>query len=150
MVSIRVEVCRDVRACSLVRKGKSKAVPLQAWSGPQGFRKLRFRDYMTTAQSGAKVVNLTHRPPLPPRKCSWYSFLLEAESTPVRSEGFCQWKIPMTPSRIEPATFRFVSQHLNHCATAVAMLYVRTIISEERIYITRGVTSQQNTVFTSS
>ena len=25
----------------------------------------------------------------------------------------------MTPAGIEPATFRFVSQHLNHCATAV-------------------------------
>ena len=24
----------------------------------------------------------------------------------------------MTPSGIEPATFRFVTQHLNHCATA--------------------------------
>ena len=26
----------------------------------------------------------------------------------------------MTPSGIEPATFRFVAQRLNHCATAVA------------------------------
>jgi len=25
----------------------------------------------------------------------------------------------MTPSGIEPATFRFVAQYLNHCATAV-------------------------------
>ena len=25
----------------------------------------------------------------------------------------------MTPSRIKPATFRFVAQHLNHCATPV-------------------------------
>ena len=25
----------------------------------------------------------------------------------------------MTPAAIEPATFRFVAQHLNHCATAV-------------------------------
>ena len=25
----------------------------------------------------------------------------------------------MTPAGIEPETFRFVAQHLNHCATAV-------------------------------
>jgi hypothetical protein len=47
-------------------KIKSKAVPLQAWSGPEGSRKLRFADYMTMAQDGGKVVSLTHRPPLPP------------------------------------------------------------------------------------
>jgi len=29
-------------------------------------RKLRFPDFMTTAQDGGKVVILTHRPPLPP------------------------------------------------------------------------------------
>ena len=61
---------------------KVKSVPLQAWSGPEGSRKLMFPDFMTTAQDGGKVVSLTHRPPLPPRKCSWYSFLLEAGSTP--------------------------------------------------------------------
>jgi len=27
---------------------------------------LRFPDFMTTAQEGGRVVNLTHRPPLPP------------------------------------------------------------------------------------
>ena len=52
------------RATSDHKKGKS--VPLQAWSGPEGSRKLRFPDFMTTAQGGGKVVSLTHRPPLPP------------------------------------------------------------------------------------
>ena len=47
-------------------KGKGKAVPLQAWSGPEGSRNLRFPDYMTTAQNAGKVVSPTHRPPLPP------------------------------------------------------------------------------------
>ena len=45
---------------------KGKAVPLQAWSGPEGSRKLRFPYFMTTAQDGGKVVSLTHRLPLPP------------------------------------------------------------------------------------
>ena len=43
---------------------KGKAVPLQARSGPEGFRNLRFPDFMTAAQDGGKVVSLTHRPPL--------------------------------------------------------------------------------------
>jgi hypothetical protein len=47
-------------------KGKGKAVPLQAWSGPEGSRKLRFPDYTTTAQDGGEVVSPTHWPPLPP------------------------------------------------------------------------------------
>jgi hypothetical protein len=41
-------------------------VPLQAWSGPEGSRKLSFPDYMTKAQDGGKIVSLKHRPPLPP------------------------------------------------------------------------------------
>ena len=47
------------------RSGKGKSVPLQAWSGPEGSRKLRFPDFMTTAQEGGKVVSLTHRTHLP-------------------------------------------------------------------------------------
>ena len=43
-----------------------KAVALQAWTGLEGSRKLRFPDFVITAQDIGKVVSLTHRPPLPP------------------------------------------------------------------------------------
>jgi len=43
-----------------------KADPLQAWAGPEGSMKLRFPDFVTTAQDGVKVVRLAHRMSLPP------------------------------------------------------------------------------------
>jgi hypothetical protein len=47
-------------------KGQGKAVSLEAWSGPEGSKNLRFPDFMKMAQVGGKVVGLMHRPPLPP------------------------------------------------------------------------------------
>jgi len=47
-------------------EGYTTSVPLKACSGPEGSRKLRFPDIVTTAQGGSKVVSLTHRPHLPP------------------------------------------------------------------------------------
>jgi len=35
---------------------------------PEGFRKLRFPDYVSVAQDGGKVVSLTHQPLFTPRK----------------------------------------------------------------------------------
>ena len=107
---------------SLITKLRyGKSVPLQAWSGPRGSRKLRFPDFMTTAQGGGKVVSLTHRPHLP-QEILLVLISVRGWVDPraiVQSEGLCQWKIPMIPSGIKTATFRFVAQHFNHCATAV-------------------------------
>ena len=54
----------DLQTTNTDKRGK--AVPLHAWSGPEGSRKLRFPDFMITAQDDGKVISLTHRPPLPP------------------------------------------------------------------------------------
>ena len=79
---------------------RSKAVRLQAWSGPEGSGKLRFPDFVTTAQDGGKVVSLTHRPPLPPGNVPGTHFSWR----PSRPQGHSAigrilypWKIPMTP-----------------------------------------------------
>jgi len=53
----------ELKQCAV----KDKAVPLQAWSGPEGSIKLRIPDFMTTAQDTSKIVSLTHRPPLSPK-----------------------------------------------------------------------------------
>ena len=54
-------------------KGKGKAVPLQAWNGPEGSRKLRFADFTLTAQAAYSFIHsvfcLTTGPNPPPKRC---------------------------------------------------------------------------------
>ena len=49
----------------------------------------------------------------------------------------------MTPSGIEPATFRFVAQHLNHCATAVPLIkyivYNKVLSRYKLIYCAKSI-----------
>jgi hypothetical protein len=61
---------------------KVKAIPLKAWSGPDDSMRLGSQISRQLAHENGKVVSPTHRPTLPLRNYFWYSFLLEAESTP--------------------------------------------------------------------
>jgi len=117
----------EARSCSLCCSGKvinqSRYRPGQA---QRVLRKLRFPDFVTTAQDGGKVVSLTHRPPLPPGNTPGTHFCLRLSR-------------PQGHSAIEPATFRFVAQHLNHCATAVPSGKVISITYSECAFVTLGI-----------
>jgi len=63
-------------------QGKGKAIPLQAWTGPEGSRRLRLPHFKTIGTRSWEGCQPYAPAAFTPRKHSWYSFLLEAESTP--------------------------------------------------------------------
>jgi hypothetical protein len=103
--------CLSCHSCLGSWQRKGKAVPLQAWSGPEGSRKSRFPDFMTKAQDGGRLSTLRNGR-LYPQEI--HSVLISVRGwidhrSIVRPAGICHWKITMTPLEIELATCRFVA-----------------------------------------
>jgi len=52
-------------------------------------------------------------------------------------------KNPLTQAGIEPATFRIVAQHLNHCATAIPNMFAYGLY----IYVTTARESAKKRIY---
>jgi hypothetical protein len=92
---------------------KVKAVPLQAWDGPEGSRKLRVPDFLTTTQPYAPAA-------FNPRKYTWYSFLLETESTPRANSAI---RKIFVNEKFHDTIWNFFGPFISSCTT-LTVLYV--------------------------
>jgi hypothetical protein len=67
---------------SMALYGKGKAIPVKAWTGPQGSRRFKLPEFLDNKHMKMTRLSAIRTGCLYPWRYSWYSFLLENVSIP--------------------------------------------------------------------
>jgi hypothetical protein len=109
-LSLSLQIFSSFYVFKREREREIEMSPLTGPVSPRGFQEVQAPRFPRhSAREGGEVVSLTHRSPLPPRKCSWYSFSIGSEWTVGRNMSL--------KSSDTTGTVRLVAQRLNHYAT---------------------------------
>jgi hypothetical protein len=99
----------------VTREDKNKAIPIRAWSRVEGSRSFRLPEFLEKRHVNVSRLSVLRPGRLYPQKIILALIYFRGWVEPKavgRREVLGQRKIPMTPSRVEPANFQLVAQCL--------------------------------------
>jgi len=107
-----------------------KASPVESWTGSYGFRRLRLPEFQENRHMKAVILSALRTGRLCPQVTCLVLISVTGWVDPraiARPEGIRQWKIPMTPLEIDPATKLLAAQCSNQPQHQVTWLVITLI-----------------------